>query len=957
MSSDRYIKSPVLTGFQGENRHIPSLQLPPTVSPDALNNDYFRGTIRKRNGLKRLDDRPVHLGGAFIKNAATNTAYGGDFAFNPSGSWALSFAVQITATAGGGATPRVILCGTETTDGFAIKFVPATGYVTATIESSGGTKTLSVAGAPVSSKIVNMMLIYFEGDSTNTYALYVDTQTDSDTSADTYVAPADTTTRWNYHGSAQTLSCFIDEVRWWDLSTLDDAGYATWLTHWTTDQAYKRELTAVEQALATLKGYWTFNGTDPQTPDVSPGGGKTFELEGGTDSSTHEARWARGLVNTHYDPTIPRVTSLIFHEDRFYRFFNTEISSVYNHTSYNGQYNTLVGTGDTTFPTLISRKPWVSCRFRNRMIGVHPDLGCFYTQGATAMKKLTPTKPDASAVTAASLGSGTGPGSGVYVFKFFYYDSTNDVISPAADDTLSVDTSAFGTPTHAIQMDNLTAILTSRPAIEGVDKLRIFRTKDPGTTFYYVDDITLSASPTDEYSGAGINKADSTLAEADAEEVYRYDLVGAVTTARACMKHRGYLVLLNTPDGAVDAPNDIAWSEPEATNLFYFENRIECLPDDGDFLVGGISVNGGALLAKRFSLAGLFGETPSTWQPRPISEDEGFLNHNVIAASKRAVYGLSDWGIIAVPLPLGSAPPVNVSQDAFKPFFDDIDPDTVNTACGVWWPGKSQYWCSFDTQSYGRVTLIFNERTGGIQYSDLEIEAFYVDSPDSGAPRLLASWRGYLVELDYGTNDGGTKVVSDADSTPTLTGTVTAGGDHTLTDSAQSWPTTSQNVGSANYADACSGLAGLWVTKVDQSSPAVLESRRIFYNSTTRLWVQTAWDTNPVAGDTFYIAGIPWHWKSPAIFPQGDPSEDARQHRLTAFFNKADSGESVSVDTWHDGTMEVDVATMSTDERRQEVLLQGRAREYEFRFENLNPDEPVEIEGLLLSFMEAAVRP
>jgi hypothetical protein len=543
---------------------------------------------------------------------------------------------------------------------------------------------------------------------------------------------------------------------------------------------------------------------------------------------------------------------------------------------------------------------------------------------------------------------------GVYVFKFFYFDSTNNVISAPAAATLSVDNTAFGG--DAIEFDNLTAVLTTRVAIEGVDKLRIFRTKAGGNTFYYVDDIALSATPTDEYSGTGINKADSTLAEADSEEEYRYDLVGTVTTARACIEHRGYLLLINTPDGAVDAPNDIAWSEPEATELFDEDNRIECLPDDADYLVGGISVNGGALLARRFSLIGLFGETPSTWQPRPVSTSHGCLNHNSIAASDRYVYLLSDYGILQIPLPLGAGGAVNVAQDAFKPFFDDIDPDTINTACGVFWPAKKQYWVTFDTESYGRVTLIYNERTGGIAYTDLEIEAYYVDKPTVGAPRLLASWRGYLVQLDYGTNDGGTKVVSDADSTPLLVGTVTAGDAHTLTDSTQSWPTTSENLSGANYADACSGLAGLWVTKTALADGAV-EFRRIFFNHGTRLWVQTEWDTNPVAGDTFVIAGIPWHWKSPGVFPDGDPGEDVRLHRITAFMKTEAEGKNVTVDSWQDGTLESDVATFTTGDRKNELLCQSRASEYEFLFENLNPDEPVEIEGLQLHFEQAAVRP
>ena len=84
--------------FAGENRLLIDSDLPDNVSPDALNCDYSRATIRKRDGFTKLHTRPALEGGIRIDNDTTaktvwipyhtdfDTAFDGDFTIE---SWVL----------------------------------------------------------------------------------------------------------------------------------------------------------------------------------------------------------------------------------------------------------------------------------------------------------------------------------------------------------------------------------------------------------------------------------------------------------------------------------------------------------------------------------------------------------------------------------------------------------------------------------------------------------------------------------------------------------------------------------------------------------------------------------------------------------------------------------------------------------------------------------------------------
>lgn len=64
-----FIRTPEIRGFAGEDRFNPFP--PPNVARDGLNNDYSRGTLRKRKGFVRLHPNQVKTGGVLIDNKAT----------------------------------------------------------------------------------------------------------------------------------------------------------------------------------------------------------------------------------------------------------------------------------------------------------------------------------------------------------------------------------------------------------------------------------------------------------------------------------------------------------------------------------------------------------------------------------------------------------------------------------------------------------------------------------------------------------------------------------------------------------------------------------------------------------------------------------------------------------------------------------------------------------------------
>jgi len=305
-----------------------------------------------------------------------------------------------------------------------------------------------------------------------------------------------------------------------------------------------------------------------------------------------------------------------------------------------------------------------------------------------------------------------------------------------------------------------------------------------------------------------------------------------------------------------------------------------------------------------------------------------------------------------VPVSLAAGSAEDITSERYKPLFEDIDPTKIGRACGVYYKTKRQYWVSFDTLTNGRVTVVYSEATGAIARWDLEIEAFCLyqaNDPASAQNRLCGVWRGYIVELDVADNEG-----ANVDSfTEVLTGTVTSGDAQTMTDSLRSWSTASHYGLVANQVPFAI-LAGLKII-IQRASDYVKQTRTIVYNTGTRIWVDSAWDWSPTAGDTYFIAGIAWEWRSKKFSAEMDPGEDSLVLRVGFWQEKQDVAKNVNVYGYADDTLLSPASDwlVSTDLRYQEIAVSARAREFELRLTNLLADQPVEIEAIQVHFEEA----
>lgn len=116
-----------------------------------------------------------------------------------------------------------------------------------------------------------------------------------------------------------------------------------------------------------------------------------------------------------------------------------------------------------------------------------------------------------------------------------------------------------------------------------------------------------------------------------------------------------------------------------------------------------------------------------------------------------------------------------------------------------------------------------------------------------------------------------------------VTGTITASGNTTLTCGACSFNTTND------------GLKGLWVFLDNENG----EYRQIASNTGTQLTVSTAWTTNPIAADSFYVGYIIPHVKTKQ-YSLDKPPKRTSQAVLWFLNNKADSAQTLEVYGYQD---------------------------------------------------------
>jgi len=996
LSQDRYQKTGIVSGFVGENLNAPHLLLPPTVSPAALNCDYKDGFLKKRLGFRRRDDRPIFDGSVRVRNVAENTYYARPTeTAMTSTDWALEFTWSPYTFP---ATGDVIVdhMNVAATAGFKVYYVSNTNIVLDIVDA-GGTQTLTCSNVLQTSlgdvrdrAIYGCFVAFRETDTPGTYkvSFYCQKRWAAARSATLESSNAYTVNTGGYYNlgcpnpdgaGSQTSDQVFDEVRLWDLTGDDDAAFATWVAEW-EEGRWARELTETEAVDSRLVKSYPCDGS--QSIDLAGVASTAKFYEWGGASYWH------GLVLPRYSVTRPKITGCgwLPAQTSVYAASYSGIPVLLTRTGFVGmpinsaarymnEGTPFTGTrwlGATTLTSVYAANPhpWVTCTYAGRLIAVNLDVGSYRIEtGVTTdlfMYALTPDAPLTANVTATETAGGTGPGaSKTYIFKFYLYDSYTGVVSEAGPNTASVTVSVDN---YAIQLNNVSLLFAKRDVMQIRAEnayLRIFRTRGDGSEFFWVQDVALTEGypATTPYTSADINVADGS--EGDSEALYGYTYVAGLddftTTTmgpwRFCFVQNGYLILGNNGT-SWDGQDEIIWSEPGRVDSFYAFNTLQ-VGQSGEALTGGVSVQGTALLTKAHELYLMTGTSPSTWILHKWTQEVGVLEHNTLAVSGQAVYGLASTGIVRIPLPLGSAPPAIITTGSMDSLFADMDPDD-HTASGAFDPARDEYWLVFNSGS-SRITVVYDEQTGSLRKLDLAVDCFMVEK--AASPRLLAAWKGQLVEINSGNNDGATHVADSSGAisqqTPTLTGTVTSADTDSITavgGNFWEYPRRAVAYYTSYPVTPVAGMSGLKL--VVTASDGTTQTRTIYFNTESQLWVTEAWDTIPSVGDTYVIAGIDWHWKSPKLDLTGLREEEVHIQRLHTWFGNTDASTNVQVDIDLDGSaLDDSPFTVSIAARHSEELMNGRGREVEIQYSNDNPDEPVTIEGFRVGFDEGTVRP
>jgi hypothetical protein len=151
----------------------------------------------------------------------------------------------------------------------------------------------------------------------------------------------------------------------------------------------------------------------------------------------------------------------------------------------------------------------------------------------------------------------------------------------------------------------------------------------------------------------------------------------------------------------------------------------------------------------------------------------------------------------------------------------------------------------------------------------------YRKSPNTAGVGVLIDNKGFLYNNWTGNENG--------IESGTVTGTTTSSGNTTLTDSTATFNTTND------------GLKGLWVYLDNENG----EYRQITSNTGTQITVTSAWTTNPMTADHYYIAYIIPHVKTKQYSLDKAPKRTS-QSDLWIVHNKAASTQNLDVYGYQD---------------------------------------------------------
>lgn len=912
-----------INGFRGENRTAPASQLAIEVSPDAENIDYIDATIKKRLGRLRLHGVPMQSGGIIVQN---KLAPGGiDFSLieipaASTSTFVNSFEIQLAVIplfmdAAGGLFV-IYQVNTAANEGFKLTIELVGGDLVWRFAAAINGAFVTVTGNAANKAVVDVpqwLQFGVNGDGVNsTVFLKVNGTTfNSASTAGTFDRRnAAVALGIGESPTSQDLDITYDELRFYDA---------------VQTAIPRRELSATEQAVSALKGYWPMDTAPPHpvflnffiTPDLVGSNDGEFQpdnpnplgspmLSLGVSSNDISLSKVLGMAAYRVSGVATQILAATLTD--FLLFASNAWTFLSTHQAQEA-------APDGTY--------WYSSAFKDRTIMTNRVAGTFKYDGTNIPYKITPVKPTGGLV--ASTGA-AGNLNGDFTYIVTHYNSA-DGSESAADTQISGSGGGFVQP--ASQKVDLSALpLSSDPQ---VNKKKIYRTKESGAIFYFIAEIDNS---TTTYTD---NALDATLVTA-------YNtLLGTPAASRFAFVH-DERVWLGNQDGE---DSRLVFSEV-TTNLniggwtqFADDNFADFGRGDGDEMTGGIPVTGGALITKRHSLWLLAGLGPGSYAARQLFGGVGCVSHGTLAASRLGVYLLSASGVVRVPLPLGTATWENLSEESQRDLFEGIVESDWPMAAGVFDTVRQEYRVSFVSDGV-EMTLTFHEKSGSWSKSTAHYDSYLQVPFSGGANKLLGAKHGVISELHNGDNEGAD--IENDTRAWALTGTVDASTTETLQDTSQSFP---------SRLDAWPHftLNGLEVTV--ESAAGVQQRRTIWHNDGDTLYVSPAFSPAPTVGDLYWIAGIDARWKSAKLDLDGNRGSDKSLQLIRTFFRTDGNATNVACNYQFDEKTITDL-TFLTSNRIQELTTRDRGKELEIEFSNDQPEEPFEVEALQLGFTQDA---
>jgi hypothetical protein len=339
---------------------------------------------------------------------------------------------------------------------------------------------------------------------------------------------------------------------------------------------------------------------------------------------------------------------------------------------------------------------------------------------------------------------------------------------------------------------------------------------------------------------------------------------------------------------------DLTWSKAGTNEGFAIADSVGVFPNDGDEPTG-LHVIGHSLVpfkrthAYRFSYDG--GDPSPITGTGAISQvlgSRGLIRHECCTVVDSIGYCLDSKGIYA----FDGAGPATALDAGIRRLFQPDDgiasADRVNRAYANTWhsvedpkTGSVVWFVTCGTETKPKTALVYEieRQRWSVWKYPMAITASCLGQDSSGEVRAwVGDENGNIWALS------GVRQVEGAATTGTLSGTATAGGAATLTDSGAVFQTTSN------------GLAGVPVCIV--SGTGAGQERIIQSNTGTVLTVSAAWATNPDSTSVYLVGYVESRWRY--VWNTFDRNKSGLTQRLAVYYNPTSDERHVQLRLFRD---------------------------------------------------------